>query len=246
MGASLCPMSNMTSTVHIIIILSVYVLCCTAMESFEQKEKFKVKQGKVTKWSTCTYKLKFDYPGTVYTNSSSKVTCKVAGWPKSAAINFVKTLSFFIGNFTANVKIKITKVKNKVTQKTSLETAVTKTVENKTSPWDLWCPEENTIVWGDLGDPLIANTSIVSPLDSDSYKECAKRCSEFENEAGNKPCFSWTLNSNSFTLLDLESGACRLYGYKDVYRLVARGVQSGYHKCYPAMVDLGMVELRSK
>ena len=46
---------------------------------------------------------------------------------------------------------------------------------NKTSPWTLWCPQEGTIIWGDLGDPSILNDTTISPVNSDSYKECAKR-----------------------------------------------------------------------
>ena len=69
----------------------------------------------------------------------------------------------------------------------------------------------------------------------------ALRCTDFENDSGNKPCFSWVLNSSGYKLMDLKPGACRLYAYKDVYRLKAAGVQSGYHKCYPAMQELGMV-----
>ena len=46
---------------------------------------------------------------------------------------------------------------------------------NKTSPWDLWCPQEDTIIYGDVGDPYVVNDFTISSLNSDSYKECAKR-----------------------------------------------------------------------
>ena len=96
-------------------------------------------------------------------------------WPKSVAINYKKTFTFLIGNFSADVRIEITKIKNKVTIKTALLSAETTTVENKTSPWDLWCPAEGTIIWGDLNGPLIVNDSLIDPIDADSYKECARR-----------------------------------------------------------------------
>merc|ERR1711872_300316 len=212
-----------------------------AQEDFNQVEKFRLIQSKQNKLATCTFKLKYDYPDIVYTSGGSTVSCKVTKWPKSVAINYKKTFTFLIGNFSADVRIEITKIKNKVTIKTALLSAETTTVENKTSPWDLWCPAEGTIIWGDLNGPLIVNDSLIDPIDADSYKECARRCSEFEQADGNKPCFSWVLNTNTFQQLDLTYGMCRLYGYKDVYRIAAPGVQSGYHKCYPAMQELGIV-----
>jgi len=224
-----------------LIVLTVLVGCAIAMESFTQTEKFTVKQSGVKKTATCKYKLKFDYPDTVYTNKSSSVSCKVAKWPLNTAISYKKTIKFFIGNFSAAVGIQISKVQNKEKQTTKLLSAIVTTVENKTSPWDLWCPQENTLIWGDSYNPAVVNDSFISPMDSNAYKECARRCSEFENNSGNKPCFSWVLNSNSYALLDLDPGVCRLYAYKDVYRLTIQGVQAGYHKCYPAMQEMGLV-----
>merc|ERR1712106_1065299 len=232
---------KMSCQTSLVFFFACYIGCIIAMEDFYQEQKFTLKQYKQSKPATCKYTLKFDYPNTVYTTSVSKVVCSVKKWPKSVAISYKKTSTFFIGNFSAVLTIKITKIQNKVPIKTKLTASVVTTAENKTSPWDLWCPAEGTMIWGDLGDPSIINDTSISPLDSDSYKECAKRCTEYENESGNKPCFSWVLNSNTFPLLDLDSGTCRLYGYKDVYQLPAPGVQAGYHKCYPAMQELGMV-----
>jgi len=215
-----------------------------AQEDFIQTERFTLKQGKNSKPATCKYTLKWDYPDKVYTtaeNRNSKVTCAVTKWPKKDKIGYTRTTTFFIGNFSAVITIKITKLQNKVPIKTALTRAKVTAAGNKTSPWDLWCPQEDTIIYGDIGDPAIVNDFVISPLNSDSYKECAKRCTEFENESGNKPCFSWVLNSNTYTMMSLTPGTCRLYGYKDVYKLSATGVQSGYHKCYPAMQDLGLV-----
>merc|ERR1712042_134351 len=202
-----------------IFIITCLIQCVISLETFSKTDKFTLKQGKNSKACTCKYTLKWDYPDTVFTTGSSKVVCTVKGWPKKDAINYPRTTTFFIGNFSS---------------------AVT-TAGNKTSPWDLWCPQEDKIIWGDLGDPAIVNDFTISNINSDSYIECAKRCTEFVNEAGNAPCFSWVLNSNTYTMLDLTPGTCRLYGYKDVYKLSATGVQSGYHKCYPAMQQLGLV-----
>lgn len=51
---------------------------------------FQLTQYKTTRWVTCDYDLRFDYPDTVYTNSSSAVSCRAAGWPKKTAIDYTR------------------------------------------------------------------------------------------------------------------------------------------------------------
>merc|ERR1712083_672169 len=96
-------------------------------------------------------------------------------------------------------------------------------------PVKLYCPEENTLIYG-----TGAYDSIVNEASADSWDQCAQRCAEFTNDNGSAPCFSWTFNSNSDTVLGLGGGMCRLLAYMDVSSIVAEGVQSGYHKCWKA------------
>ena len=67
-----------------------------------------------------------------------------------------------------------------------------------------------------------------------SWQDCAQLCSEYRNEAGNAPCFSWTFNNADSQMFGLQPGVCRLLGHMNVNRLAAPGVQSGYHKCWKA------------
>jgi len=124
-------------------------------------------------------------------NRNIKVSCSVAKWPKKDKIGYSRKTTFLIGNFSADITIKITKLQNKVPIKTALTKARVTTGKilyegkskckknlvagNKTSPWDLWCPQENTFIYGDLGDPSIVDDYVINPINSDSYKECAKR-----------------------------------------------------------------------
>ena len=67
-----------------------------------------------------------------------------------------------------------------------------------------------------------------------SWQDCAQLCSEYRNEAGNAPCFSWTFNSGAAASLGLGAGVCRLLPYENVFRVDATDVQSGFHKCWAA------------
>ena len=99
-------------------------------ESFSSTDKFTLKQGKNSKPCTCKYTLKWDYPDKVFTtsqNKNSKVVCTVSKWPKKDAINYQRTSTFFIGNFSAAVTVKITKTKNKANTKGTLTRAIVTT-----------------------------------------------------------------------------------------------------------------------
>ena len=98
-------------------------------------------------------------------------------------------------------------------------------------PSSLWCPQEDTIIFGSGN-----YDSVVNEAAADSFDQCAQRCSEFTTESGNSPCFSWTFNSNIESVLGLNGGTCRLLAYMEVSSMAAIGVLSGYHKCWNAML----------
>merc|ERR1712109_128108 len=100
-------------------------------------------------------------------------------------------------------------------------------------PASLWCPQEDYLIWGQG-----AFESVVDEAAATGYEECAQRCAEFTNEAGNSPCFSWTMNSNAGEALGLPGGNCRLLAYMNVSGIAFPGVQSGYHKCWNAAQTL--------
>merc|ERR1712012_1361726 len=166
-----------------------------------------------------------------------------AQWPgPRSALNFAKTLSFTMGDasadvFTADVSLTLTKAKNKAPSavKTSIDSITTSPLaaDPEFYPASLWCPQEDYLIWGQG-----AFESVVDEAAATGYEECAQRCAEFTNEAGNSPCFSWTMNSNAGEALGLSGGNCRLLAYMNVSGIAFPGVQSGFHKCWNAAQTL--------
>jgi len=223
-----------------LVLVSVAITCCLAAE-FSTSESFVVKVGKTKKTATCDITISYD--GTVVNEADSSVSCSVA-WAKNSKLTFAKTLSFTMGDvsadvFTADLAMTLTKAKNKPasTLKTAINSiTVTGTVtpDPEFYPSSLWCPQVDYFIFGQGA----FDTSIVDESPATGFEECAQRCSEFTNEAGNSPCFSWTMNSNAGEALGLAGGNCRLLAYMNVSGISFPGVQSGFHKCWNAAQTL--------
>merc|ERR1712198_792906 len=136
--------------------------------------------------------------------------------------------------FYVNVKFDLSKAKNKLSSTTKMKNIVfekqDEDIEDPTSPVDLWCPAENTIIWTPEHD-------FVDESSLNSWQECAELCATLVNENGNAPCFSWTYNNAAEEKYGLPTGVCRLLPYSPVYRMEAMDVQSGYWKCWNAYQD---------
>jgi len=218
--------------------LSTLVASSLAAE-FSTTASFTVKVGKTKKTASCDITISYD--GAVVSQADSSASCSVA-WAKKSALNFAKTLSFTMGDasadvFTADVSLTLTKAKNKAPSavKTSINSITTSPLaaDPEFYPASLWCPQEDYLIWGQG-----AFESVVDEAAATGYEECAQRCAEFTNEAGNSPCFSWTMNSNAGEALGLPGGNCRLLAYMNVSGIAFPGVQSGYHKCWNAAQTL--------
>jgi len=220
------------------LLLSTLVASSLAAE-FSTTASFTVKVGKTKKTASCDITISYD--GAVVSQADSSASCSVA-WAKKSALNFAKTLSFTMGDasadvFTADVSLTLTKAKNKAPSavKTSIDSITTSPLaaDPEFYPASLWCPQEDYLIWGQG-----AFESVVDEAAATGYEECAQRCAEFTNEAGNSPCFSWTMNSNAGEALGLPGGNCRLLAYMNVSGIAFPGVQSGYHKCWNAAQTL--------
>jgi len=207
-------------------------------EVFTTTDKFTVKVGATSRVVTCNT-VKITYTGTVINKAQSQVKC-TANWPKTKQLNKVQNLNYQLGNptdgiFTATLTIKLFKQKNKPPNKmtTTLQSVASTILDGDPEfyPATLWCPQENYFIWGE-GD----YSNIVDEAPADDYAMCAQRCAELKDDAGNAPCFSWTFNSNSKKTLGLAAGYCRLLGYMNVAGIASDGMQSGYHKCWNAML----------
>jgi len=212
-----------------LVLLSTALTCCLAAE-FSTSASFTVKVGKTKKTAKCD--ITISYEGAVVSEADSSAKCSVA-WAKKSSLNFAKTLSFTMGDvsadvFTADISLTLTKAKNK--NPSSVKTAINSiattpvTADPEFYPASLWCPQEDYFIWGQGA----FDTSIVDEAAATGYEECAQRCSEFTNEAGNSPCFSWTMNSNAGEALGLAGGNCRLLAYMNVSGMAFPGVQSEY------------------
>jgi len=215
------------------------LVACSLAAEFSTTASFTVKVGKTKKTASCDITISYD--GAVVSQADSSASCSVA-WAKKSALNFAKTLSFTMGDasadvFTADVSLTLTKAKNKAPSavKTSIDSITTSPLaaDPEFYPASLWCPQEDYLIWGQG-----AFESVVDEAAATGYEECAQRCAEFTNEAGNSPCFSWTMNSNAGEALGLPGGNCRLLAYMNVSGIAFPGVQSGYHKCWNAAQTL--------
>merc|ERR1712128_114501 len=219
-----------------VLILSTVIACITA-DVFTTTTSFTVKAGKTKATATCDFTI--TYTGDTVSKEDSKVKCSIP-WPKASALASTVTKSITVGDvagtvLTAEVTFKLDKKKKKAasTVKTTLKstTSIPFTADASFYPASLWCPQEDTIIFGSG-----TYGSVVNEAAADSYDQCAQRCAEFTSESGNSPCFSWTFNSNADAVLGLSGGTCRLLAYMEVSSIAAIGVQSGYHKCWNAML----------
>jgi len=206
-------------------------------EEFTATEIFTIDDGGISKEATCDVAI--FYSGSVVDWGSSTVDC-TCKWPRNKKLDYTKTLSFTLGDLSSGiikvtVDIKLSKGKNKPSG--TLTTAITSTTELEVqadmdfNPTILWCPAEDYYIWGNG-----TYDSIVNEAPADGYEQCAQRCAEYVNDNGNAPCFSWVINNNDVETQGLAPKTCRLLAYMNVNGVAATGVQSGYHKCWNAML----------
>lgn len=209
-------------------------LSCTFAAEFSTTQSFKVKVGKTTKYASCDITISFD--GSVVSEDDSSVSCTLQ-WAKSSSLNFAKTLTYNLGDtsadlFTAELSITLKKAKNKPASKltttvNSITNIAALTPDAEFNPGTLWCPQEDYMIWGQ--GPY---SSVVGEVVADGYESCAEQCSQSDL------CFSWTMNSNSGDAFGLAGNTCRLLAYMNVSGIAYPGVQSGYHKCWAAAQTL--------
>merc|ERR1711892_101721 len=192
------------SMVKTVFLLST-IFAVISADVFTAEKSFNVKSGGTTKKAICSFSI--TYSGDTASKADSSLSCSIP-WPKAKALSSSVTKSFTVGDVTGMVF----------------------TADASFYPASLWCPQEDTIIFGSG-----KYENVVNEAPADSYDQCAQRCSEFKTETGNAPCFSWTFNSNSESVLGLSGGTCRLLAYMEVSSMEATGVQSGYHKCWNAM-----------
>jgi len=218
-----------------VLIISAVIACINA-DVFTATKTFQGKVGSKKKTITCEFKI--DYSGDSASKAGTTVDCSYANEnkKKDEVKSTTKTMSVGpLGDvagtlFSAEIKFTFSKKKGK-NSVTKLNTvgSVPYTGDASFGPVTLWCPQEDTLIYG-----TGAYDSIVNEASADSWDQCAQRCAEFTNDSGNAPCFSWTFNSNSASVNGLGGGICRLLAYMDVSSIAATGVQSGYHKCWKA------------
>merc|ERR1712168_43324 len=217
-----------------VLIISAVVACINA-DVFTATKTFQGKVGNKKKTITCDFKI--NYSGDSASKAGTTVDCSYANENKKKDVvkSTKKKMSFGpLGDvtalFSANVEFTFSKSKkkNSVTKLNNVE-SIPYAGDASFGPVSLWCPEEDTMIYG-----TGAYDSIVNEASADGWDQCAQRCAEFTNDSGNAPCFSWTFNSNSDSVNGLGGGICRLLVYMDVSSIVATGVQSGYHKCWKA------------
>merc|ERR1711970_366746 len=214
------------------------VIACISADVFTATKTFTGKDNKGKNKKTITCEIEIDYSGDSASKAGTSVDCSYPNENKNKDQIKSTTKTFTFGPlgdvtgtlFSAEVKFTFSKTKKK-NSVTKLSTVTSSPYAGDASfgPVTLYCPEENTLIYG-----TGAYDSIVNEASADSWDQCAQRCAEFTNDSGNAPCFSWTFNSNSDSVNGLGGGICRLLAYMDVSSIVATGVQSGYHKCWKA------------
>jgi len=199
----------------------------------------------VTKQLSCN--IKFSYDGTVVDKAKSTAKCTVKNWPKKKKCTAKLTSGKYklgtpsTGLFEATMTVTVTKAKNKPSNKaTTAKTSVWSSgdISDVQRPIELWCPAEDKWVWGE--GPY---GSVIGDFPAANYTMCAKSCVDYKTEAGNYNCFFWQFNSNSEDTYDLPAKTCRLFPYipkENVKGAAVGGIESGYWKCYPALVTRGL------
>jgi len=227
----------------IAMMLTIFLLglfCKSALSDIASyTESFQVKVDKEKGTATCA--IEISYSGDQLDASGSSVSCSLSGGftsnaGKKKVINKVMSFTYTVGDLNVGligvqVGFKLSKAKNKPASKMQTQqksfTASSLDVGEASYPSDLWCPQEDQIIY-------TASNSVVHEAGVASWQDCAQLCSEYRNEAGNAPCFSWTFNSGAAASLGLGAGVCRLLPYENVFRVDATDVQSGFHKCWAA------------
>merc|ERR550517_2385455 len=172
-------------------------------------KSFNVKVGKTKKTATCDFSVSYtmEADGSATINSRS-ASCSI-NWPKSSALNFKTDKSFMAGDpltggFNAVFSITIKKSKNKPASQVS------------------------TQIRAVAAEAYSAGSLAPAELAAGSWEDCAQHCSEYTNEAGNAPCFTWSWDSGSDAALGLSSGSCRLLAFMDAVSTISvAGVYSG-------------------
>merc|ERR1711970_618668 len=93
-----------------------------------------------------------------------------------ACLKMIKTVLII----SAEVKFTFSKKKkkNSVTKLNAVN-SVPYTGDASFGPVTLWCPQEDTLIYG-----TGAYDSIVNEASADSWDQCAQRCAEFTNDSG--------------------------------------------------------------
>jgi len=187
-----------------------------------------------SKEATCD--ITVEYSGSDIIQSGSTVSC-VISWPKAKDLDKDVVIQVTVGDvlkgiISVEVSFNLYKKKNQVSSKTKTRSVSFNSDlsgEPASYPADLWCPEEDTIIYGDNGASGVANETMEV-----DWQDCAYQCATYINAAGNAPCFSWTFNNGASEVFGLGPGVCRLLNHMNVKRMTVQGVQSGYHKCWKA------------
>merc|ERR1711942_510958 len=135
-----------------VIIISAVIACINA-EIFTTTDKISVKVNGKKKTATCNFKI--NYSGDSASEDGSSVTCSYAkeNKKKDKVDSTTKTYSFILGDvtslFTAEVTFTFSKSKNK-NSKTVLNDVVSVPFTSDASfgPATLWCPQEDTMIYG--------------------------------------------------------------------------------------------------
>merc|ERR1712142_4495 len=185
-----------------------------------------------TKKATCDITLSYSE-----NEVDGSISCSI-NWPKNEKLD-KKKIEITIGpegedlqnlfNFIVQFDLKKNKGDKASKVQTKNPSFEKQNVDNgdASSPWTLWCPGEDTIIW-------TPENNVLNESSLNSWQDCAQLCATFLNENGNAACFSWTYNNAGEDVYGLPAGTCRLLPYSPVFRMAATGVQSGYWKCWKA------------
>merc|ERR1712179_521326 len=138
-----------------VLIISAVIACINA-DVFTTSKTFQGKVGSKKKTITCDFEI--DYSGDSATKAGTTVDCRYASENKNK--DEVK--------FTFSKK----KKKNSVTKLNAVN-SVPYTGDASFGPVTLWCPQEDTLIYG-----TSAYDSIVNEAAADSWDQCAQRCAE--------------------------------------------------------------------
>merc|ERR1712107_128927 len=200
-----------------------YVLGSANAVTMSFTEKKKISASGTTKMATCDITVSIE--AGVVNKPASSVKC-IISWPKAKALSKTASIAVIVGDVNSQlskvtVGFKLVKAKGDGAAKTKTNnpsftpanywSSSGDSTGEATYPSDLWCPQEDKIVYVDGG--AFVNESSVA-----DWTECAELCASYVNDAGNAPCFSWTFNNAADNMYGLEPGVCRLLPYASVHR----------------------------